>query len=64
MEDNEIHRALGRLESKVDILLEQNKSLHACVDAQGRDINVVRGMGLFAVFLSGLGIAWGRIFSA
>lgn len=64
MEGNELHRAIGRLESKVDILLEQNKSLHGNIDAQGRDINIVRGMGLFAVFLSGLGIAWGRIFGA
>ena len=63
MEGSELHRAIGRLEGKVDILLEQNAKLHLGIDAQGRDINIVRGMGLFAVFLSGLGLAWGKLFS-
>lgn len=64
MNESEIAHRLGILEAKIDMILDQTKTLHGQIDAQGRDINIVRGMGLFAVFLSGLGITWSRLFGS
>ena len=64
MDETEIAHRLGSVEAKIDILLEQTKTLHEQIDTQGRDINIARGMGMFAVFLSGLGVAWQRLFTS
>lgn len=64
MHENEIAHRLGSVEAKIDLLLEQTRTFQRALDANGRDINIARGMGMLAVFLSGLSVLWDRLFSS